>query len=369
MQETLIEIVGQLCADAGVSAPQANAESRLARPADAFRWAGELARKTLAVLPPAGPHLTVAQQGARVLMDFLAHPPPALLSSIAEQAVSPASAARAWDEPTAGAYEGVCSTVQDIWEHSLGPEASEDATIAARALDASPGRALDFGAGAGHCTTVLAQQGWQVDALEVDAVKRAFLARRLQATGIDARVRLVDAPGTAYDLVLAINVLDHVQHPLPLLQALIAALGHPARLLLLAAFPDDGWHHGIDDSVLDCGELLMRALHLHDQFHAGAPSLQEWISAGPTPVAEPARPRLRRQTHLKAMPGETPTTLLSSPLFFARACMLSEDGARLAADMDGAHDIDALASRHGLTAADVRAFADALSRQHLAFWE
>jgi len=368
MLEQLIGIVRRLCAESGVMTPATVIGGPIARPAHALRWAGEHARAALATLPRAGLDEPVARQGALALINFLAHPSPALVRAINAQPAWPHPSTRAWNEPATDAYTGLCCTVQDIWEHLVGPEAAQDATIAARALDASVGCALDFGAGAGHYTVVLAQHGWKVDALEADAVKRAFLVSRLQAAGLTCHVRLVEEPSRVYDLMLAINVLDHVRDPLTVLRGLIASLSDRARLLVLASFPEDGWHRGIDDSVLECGELLLRTLQLRDEHYPEVPSLQEWIRAVPTPRLQSARPRMRRQTHMRVMPSVARTVLLSSPLFFARACVLSEDGARLAADMDGVLDVDTLGRRHGLPVEDVRAFADILSDQHLAFW-
>ena len=80
--------------------------------------------------------------------------------------------------------------------------------------DLQPGTALDAGCGAGAEAIWLAQQGWQVTAVDVAAEALAFVAARAADRGVADRVQWVQAdlsvwePATRYDLVTT-----HYAHP------------------------------------------------------------------------------------------------------------------------------------------------------------
>ncbi|HEV2820419.1 MAG TPA: class I SAM-dependent methyltransferase [Solirubrobacteraceae bacterium] len=78
-----------------------------------------------------------------------------------------------------------------------------------------PGRALDLGAGEGRNTLWLAQQGWQVTAVDFSRAGLAKAERRARESGLEIRcipadLREYRPPVQAFDLVLIAFV-----HPLP----------------------------------------------------------------------------------------------------------------------------------------------------------
>lgn len=81
------------------------------------------------------------------------------------------------------------------------------------------GRLLDFGCGVGEFADLATRQGLDVDAVEPDDVARgaaAALGIRVHAT-----LEALRADGrTGYDVITLVDVLEHVRHPLALLQAL-----------------------------------------------------------------------------------------------------------------------------------------------------
>ncbi|MGW4637533.1 class I SAM-dependent methyltransferase [Sphaerisporangium sp. NPDC004334] len=74
----------------------------------------------------------------------------------------------------------------------------------------SPGRALDIGAAGGGNTRVLVEHGW--DALVADFSQTAVdLARERGLQAIHADARNLPLPDGHFDLVLAFDVLEHIQ--------------------------------------------------------------------------------------------------------------------------------------------------------------
>lgn len=334
---------------------------------EAVQRARSFAAAVLAGCP--APHAcgSAAVEGAVMLMAFLADPPLVLLRQWEEPEADGAGCARAWDEPMAGAHDGLRNLVQDIWEHCLGPEATEDDCIVSIAGECGPRCGLDFGAGAGHFASALARAGCHVDAIETDPVKRLFLERRARDTAWDGSVRVVSHPHSAYGLVLAINVLDHIEEPLPVLEDLIGRMGDDARLLVCASFPADGWHRGIDAAVHNCGEALVSRLSLRNEYFERAPLLQVWSKRAMQRDVPSITPQLRAHSHRVAVTEEG-GTILGSPLFFARAMVLSKEGARLASAMDGSRNVSELAAGFGLDELTIQDFAEQLVRNHLAMW-
>ncbi len=92
----------------------------------------------------------------------------------------------------------------------------------------SGGRALDFGGGSGNLALALAAAGWSVDYLERSALQKDFVAFRVDRYGLADRLRILNAwdrlPSGEYDLVCALDVLEHVED----LEGLLSASLLPA---------------------------------------------------------------------------------------------------------------------------------------------
>jgi SAM-dependent methyltransferase len=104
------------------------------------------------------------------------------------------------------------------------------------ALRARPGAAtvLDFGAGLGTLAAAWADRGLAVSCVEPDAHLRAELARR----GLHALGTLEAAPDGSFDLVCAINVLEHIQDDVAVLARLGRKLRPGGRVFIwVPAFP------------------------------------------------------------------------------------------------------------------------------------
>lgn len=79
---------------------------------------------------------------------------------------------------------------------------------------ARPGRALDFGGGAGNLALALAAAGWDVDYTERSALQKDFVRFRVDRHHLHDRLRILDGwqplPTNTYDLIAAMDVLEHV---------------------------------------------------------------------------------------------------------------------------------------------------------------
>jgi len=96
-------------------------------------------------------------------------------------------------------------------------------------LHAAPGRALDFGAGPGELHYLIGAN-WRYDAVEADAP----LARTLKSLVPDARlIGLNDIEAGAYDVVFALDSLEHNDEPEPLIERLRYGL-RPRGVLVLS---------------------------------------------------------------------------------------------------------------------------------------
>jgi len=119
--------------------------------------------------------------------------------------------------------------------------------------DVRPGpdsRILEIGCGTGHNFEMLKRFG-RVDALEVDAAARAIAETALGRPVLSAPLpELRDVPKTSWDLICALDVIEHVDEDRASLRTM-AGLLRPggAILLTVPAFPwlwsahDDANHH------------------------------------------------------------------------------------------------------------------------------
>ena len=154
------------------------------------------------------------------------------------------------------------------WDDALPPP-----EVQALAETLSPGRALDLGCGYGRTAIYLAQNGWQVDAVDFvpQAIKEA--KRRAAAQGVAEQIRFhvgsvaeMDFANGRYDLAVDIGCLHSLSPPLQIAyrDELLRVLRSGADYLLFARLhspdddPTDG-PSGLDESVL---LELLAPLHL-----------------------------------------------------------------------------------------------------------
>ena len=105
-----------------------------------------------------------------------------------------------------------------------------------RLLDGGGKRLLDVGAGSGDVTSALAPLFEEIHAVETSR----GMARRLRRRGYDVHsVDIAEAgpPGTDYDVVTCLNVLDRCANPRALLRSAKLALAPGGRLVVALALP------------------------------------------------------------------------------------------------------------------------------------
>jgi SAM-dependent methyltransferase len=91
-----------------------------------------------------------------------------------------------------------------------------------------PGRTLDFGAGAGQFAIPLRQLSLDVTAVEPDPAMREQLA----ASDVVAHASAAELPAECFELIYAINVLEHIDDDVGVLRQLRTMLAPQGRLLL-----------------------------------------------------------------------------------------------------------------------------------------
>jgi SAM-dependent methyltransferase len=108
-------------------------------------------------------------------------------------------------------------------------------SIADLIVKALPPRAriLDFGAGFGTLTRIVAKAGVVPDCVEPDARQRASLER----AGFRCYAGIEDVPDGAYECVYSSNVLEHIEDDVAALRQIRRALGPGGRIVVyLPAF-------------------------------------------------------------------------------------------------------------------------------------
>ena len=334
-------------------------------PARSLSFAASYCQAALPCLAEA-PDDSVAAVGADLLIHFLAELPLELRQSINNIKDFAPPSLRAWHEPSMDQYVGLCSIVHDIWAHLLGPESKDDANIVQRLLDSPARQAIDFGAGAGHFCHELALHGIAVDAIEPDIVKCAFLSYRAQRAGLENSIRIGPRP-VAYDLGLAVNVLDHMENPAEAIHRLATYLAPGARLFVLAAFPIDGWHQS-DEVVIDnCGEEIWKYFTPNALSRSNVAWLESFIRRSgqePTTGARIAQLHPAARWNL----NEHNEVVLSVNSRFCCSCILNQDAAHICRQLQGREFVEPLAARNGVATEEVSGLCDSLREQRLMTW-
>jgi SAM-dependent methyltransferase len=312
-------------------------------PADMLDFAQALCRIACEKLPDEAAR-TAAQMGADLLVRFIAELPDDLARSLRQVPDFAPAAERAWLEPSVDPFVALGCTVQDVWAHLLGPESSEDDAIAAAICWHAPGTVYDLGCGAGHFAHVLAALGVAVDGHEIDPVKRAFFEYRASESGLAQRMRLGRRRDT-YDMVLALNVLDHLSDPESALDTLVQAVRRGGNLCTLAAFPADGWHQSDPDIVSSCGRSLWNDFTLTDCPSGNVAWMDCWARrSAPLPeLALGSRPRVN--------PGSTfhreaaDRVVLHANRFYSQQLLLDGDTTDICNLFDGGVSVRDVALR------------------------
>jgi 2-polyprenyl-3-methyl-5-hydroxy-6-metoxy-1,4-benzoquinol methylase len=106
-----------------------------------------------------------------------------------------------------------------------------------------PGRnCLDYGSGIGSDAVVFVDAGYDVTVADVSDVLLGFAAFRCRKRG--ARVHTVDLkrqslPHDTYDVVLCLDVLEHIPEPLPVIRKIRAAMREGGLFVMHAPFGKD----------------------------------------------------------------------------------------------------------------------------------
>lgn len=132
-------------------------------------------------------------------------------------------------------------------------------------------RALDVGCGAGLLAEPLARLGAEVTAIDpaeaLIATAREHAAG--QGLGIDYRVAAVEDVEGNFDLVTAMEVIEHVAEPQAFLQAVAARLA-PDGLLILSTPNATGWSKLVTITLAEGVGAVPRGTHDFDKFIAPA---------------------------------------------------------------------------------------------------
>lgn len=329
--------------------------------AEQLRHASVCCKRWLARLRPGLALDEPATRGAVLLLTFLADSPLSLRALLARgNSILKLPCESAWEEPLAGPAVGLAATAQDVWAHCLGPERAEDACVVGLLNELRPQRVLDWGAGCGHFAQAAAAAGAHVDAIEIDPVKQCFLRMRARSRRGEAEIHVVERPQGPYDMLLAINVLDHLQRPDLALPGVLSAMAPRSNVLVVAAFAADGWHCCNPELAVACASTLNQQFRLADRWFERAPYLNHWQRGYAIATPKMAAACLAASTRIDRESSNEGRILVRSPRFFARACELSIEGARLAAALNGRRTIVDLADAFQLEVATVKDFVDEL---------
>lgn len=159
------------------------------------------------------------------------------------------------EERRASRFWLLAALVHDLWEHGIDPSVQErDAAVLAVLSDLGARKVYDLGSGACFFATAAALRGAVVRCVDTNAIKRKYTRNLCAFRRGDLKT---SGPRTTFDLVLAIDVLDHMENPAAGITGAFRRLRAGGLLLVQAEFPLDGWHTGGECVV----ESVFTALH------------------------------------------------------------------------------------------------------------
>ena len=298
------------------------------------------------------------------LAAYLGAPPAVVAARCREGAAALAAAwearAPAGPEAVAGFYrQGDDYLFELSWWHALAEDDSALVQVVALEQARAHGcrRALDFGSGVGALGLLLARHGLDVSLAEVNPVLQSyarwrFARRGLAATFLDPEAEPLPAAG--YDLVAAMDVLEHLPDPEAALARLAAAL-RPGGVMVVHA-PDQ------PDPLRP-----MHLWHEPERLYAALPAAGLWLEqmvAGALVLRRGAGPRyaLNGGLELRAVPGGG-VLLSRSPLIAFR---LNERARQMVAALGaGGTALEAAARCPGADLAELTGFLEGLARRRL----
>jgi methionine biosynthesis protein MetW len=180
-------------------------------------------------------------------------------------------------------------------------------------------RVLDVGCAEGYLATELTARGCSVVGVEPDA-RAAVVARERGISVLEFDVEEVSLDATAFDVVLFVDVLEHLREPEPVLRQALAAgraivsipnIAHwtARRTLLAGRFPRED--HGLFDRTHL--RWFTRASAHELARDAGFAVAQERFADAPLPL----------ESHLGALARLRPAALRARPELFALQVVLS----------------------------------------------
>ena len=152
------------------------------------------------------------------------------------------------------------------------------------------GRAcLDYGSGIGSDALVFAQAGFDITLADVSDVLLGFAAFRCRKRG--ARVRTIDLkkeslPSASFDVVVCLDVLEHIHEPLPIVRDIRRAMREGGLLMMHAPFGDDPEHpmHVVHQDVVTPRMRSLGLRPIHVEFPAGVRASQLFRKEKMTPL-------------------------------------------------------------------------------------
>jgi 2-polyprenyl-3-methyl-5-hydroxy-6-metoxy-1,4-benzoquinol methylase len=118
----------------------------------------------------------------------------------------------------------------------------EDTIVALKELVAPPASLLDFGCGLGDLIVNAAKHGYRCEGYEVSDFGRKFAEKN----GVTIYNTLENIPAGNYDIVTAIEVLEHCHSPRRALEAIVRSL-KPGGWFYYTTENFDGWRPNADD--------------------------------------------------------------------------------------------------------------------------